>query len=156
MSGALRYLYDNVARRGDLQRDGGNFLTDDGLETAVHISLLTNRRADPGDVIPGGSDPMGWWGDVDEDDGYFIGSKLWLLSGAKLTPSNLRIAAVYSRDALQWMVDDGVADLIETVAERLADGVLGFQVRIHRPTDPADRWVEFWTAVELRTLTEAA
>lgn len=91
----------------------------DPLVRAVIISLFTWRRANADDVLPG-TDRMGWWG-----DGYAtvlgdrIGSRLWLLSRAKLTAQTISDAEDYAREALQWLIDDGVATAVDVLAERM-------------------------------------
>lgn len=82
------------------------------LPRAVIISLWSWRRANPDDVA---ATPMGWWGDtyptVDNDR---IGSRLWLLSREKITTDTLNRANDYIKEALSWMLDDGVAAKITT------------------------------------------
>lgn len=96
------------------------------LVRAVVISLFTWRRANADDVLPAprGS-RMGWWGDsfppVPNDR---IGSRLWLLARAKLTATVVQQAQDYAKEALEWLIDDGVAARIEVSAERLGlDGL---------------------------------
>src|SRR5690606_37822179 len=69
---------------GDLVFGDFGIETDDGLESLVYMLLFTDRRADPGDDIPDGTDdPRGWWGETFD---YGFGSKLWLLQRSKTTP----------------------------------------------------------------------
>ena len=92
------------------------------LTRAVTISLFTWRRANPDDDLPGDL-RMGWWGDsfpsVPNDR---IGSRLWLLSRAKLTAETVTRAREYAEEALRWLVEDGIAARVEPqiVAARLA------------------------------------
>lgn len=92
----------------------------DPLARAVIISLFTWRRAGVGDTRPGEA-KYGWWGDsyasVINDK---IGSRLWLLARAKITKETLARARDYAREALQWMIDDGVASDITVTVERNA------------------------------------
>jgi phage gp46-like protein len=114
---------------------GNDLATDAGLESAVLISLFTDRRASNDDEIPDGTDDRrGYWGDsfpVVPDD--LIGSRLWLLSREKELPSVLTRAREYAQEALQWLIDDRVLDRIEVIAEVVSRGVLGLQVTLHRP-----------------------
>lgn len=117
--------------------DGPDLATGDDLETAVILSLFTDRRADPDDIIPDGSrDPRGWWGDLGAD--VPIGSKLWLLDRAKATEQVRLRAEDYIGQALQWLVDDGVAAAVEVSAawQKPLPGVgfLAAAVTISEPT----------------------
>ena len=145
----IALVYDNTTQLSDLVRDGGTLGTDEGLETAVLISLFTRRRALPDDVLPDplGNNRGGWWGDLYPDvEGDLIGSRLWLLSRSKTTQTVMNQAKIYAEEALQWMVEDGVATSVTVIVERHAAGVLAFQVSILKPTEPAARWVRTWQA----------
>lgn len=96
---------------------------DDPLVRAVIISLFTWRRANPDDVTEGRK--MGWWGDTTSDvTGDRIGSRLWLLAREKILPATLNRAREYAREALDWMIEDGLASRVEIVVERYGvDGI---------------------------------
>jgi phage gp46-like protein len=105
------------------------------LGTAVMISLFTDATAGADDVIPDGSgDPRGWWGDEGEDRP--IGSKLWLLTRSKQTATVLALAKAYIEQALQWLIDDGVATSVGVATEWSRPGFLGGMVEISRSSGP--------------------
>ena len=92
----------------------------DPLVRAVIISLFTWRRAHDDDALPNaGMSRMGWWGDsfppIANDR---IGSRLWLLARSKLTDSTAQQAQDYAEEALQWLIDDGVAARVDISATR--------------------------------------
>lgn len=123
--------------------------TDEGLETAVIISLFTDRRADPDDVLPDNSgDRRGWWGDTyPEIEGDRIGSRLWLLHREKQRNVVLVRAREYARESLQWLIEDGVAHSVEVIAEFIRAGVLAFHVTIARAVGAPVRYRfdAFWS-----------
>jgi phage gp46-like protein len=122
--------WDVANLRGDWVLSGADLQTDRGLQTSVLISLFTDRRALPDDVIPDGSgDPRGWWGD---DPEHPIGSRLWLLSRAKQTNETLLRAKDYMIEALQWLVDDGAVAKFDIAAQWVAPSVLGGFVTAYR------------------------
>lgn len=98
----------------------GDLAADDGLDTAVALSLWTDRLANADDVIPDGSaDRRGWWGDaflppLADGTPDHIGSRLWLLAGALQIPETAQRGQAYCQEALQWLVDDGVAASVTT------------------------------------------
>ncbi|WP_165184703.1 phage GP46 family protein [Caulobacter soli] len=145
----LALTWDVDACLGDLSLDGADLRSEEGLRTAIIISLFTDRRAQPDDVLPqDGADPRGWWGDSLADiPGDQLGSRLWLLAREKQLPSVVARARQYAQEALAWLVEDGVATSIEVLAEVSAPGVLGLQVSITRPTGPARQKFDFvWKA----------
>ncbi len=102
------------------------------LVRSIIISLFSWKRAGEDDVLPGKS-RMGWWADSYNDDEPPIGSKLWLLSREVLTDSTLKLAREYAEDALQWLVDDHVAESVSVSAERGGVEQLNLNVAIKRP-----------------------
>jgi len=128
---------------GDLVLFGFDLERDDGLETAVIISLFTDRRASA-EQIPleyEQDDLRGYWGDLTNGSATDqTGSLLWLLAREKELPQTLSRAEQYCRDALAWMVDDLVATTIEVAASYHSRGVMLLVIDIYRPTGPAVRY----------------
>ena len=122
----------------DYALDGLGLVEDDGLETAIIISLFTDRRANADDVIPDGStDRRGWFGDIfNEVEHDKIGSRLWLLAREKQLQSVIIRAREYAEESLEWLIDDGVADAVVVVASNPRSGILGLEVAITRPLQP--------------------
>lgn len=119
----------------DLVVSANDIAIDDGLRTAIMLSLFTDRRAADTDTLPSNSsDRRGWWGDTFPDvPNYLMGSRLWLLSRSKQTPEVLINAKAYVVEALQWLLEDGVAAAVTVVTEFTKPGLLGIQVRIDQP-----------------------
>lgn len=130
----LRLVYgewgaDCILRDGDLLRE-------DGLETAVILSLLLDARARDDDALPDGSgDRRGWWADsaAPAADGDRTGSRLWLLSREKTLPEVLRRARDYAEEALAWLVEDGAAKNVSVHAAMPRRGLLALTVVITLP-----------------------
>lgn len=121
---------------------------DDPLVRAVIISLFTWRRAAPDDVTDGGR--MGWWGDTtSEVTGDRIGSRLWLLAREKVLPATLNRAREYAREALAWLIEDGLASRVEVEVERRGADGIAMAATIYR-TDERPlvlRFDELWETV---------
>jgi phage gp46-like protein len=132
----IALVFDPATLTADMALAGNDLATDDGVMTAVVVSLFSDARAEPGDAIPDGtSDPRGWWADNADPPmggipGRRLGSKLWLLRRAKQTTETLTLAKRYAADALQWMLDDGIATAVtvQTWYPRLA--WMGFDIAI--------------------------
>lgn len=89
----------------------GDILTADQLDTALFMSLFCERRAASAEV-PKPELRRGWIGN--EGTGFEIGSKLWLYEQARLTRTTLNGIATEASAAVQWLVDDGIAERAET------------------------------------------
>lgn len=116
--------------RGDWAITGTQLQAGNDLQTAVLISLFSNRIANTDDAILDGSgDPRGWWGD---DDQYPIGSRLWLLERAKQDQKTLAHARDYIAEALQWLIDDGAVASFDIFVEWTRTSALGMNVVAHK------------------------
>lgn len=92
----------------DISIDGLDLAHEDTLFTAVILSLNLDRTAQPHEV-PAGTDRRGWWGDTYATvPGDLTGSRLWLMEREKQLPESVQRARRYFREALQWLVDDGL------------------------------------------------
>ncbi len=126
---------------------------DDDLTRAVINSLFCWRRALPDDELPGDS-RFGWWGDTFEENDRF-GSRLWLLSRAKLTDQTVLEAREYALEALQWLLDDGVASQVEVTTERKGVDRLDLLIEIVKPNDVtlSLRFQHLWSILNVNSTT---
>lgn len=141
-------VWDPQSFGGDWAVNPPDLLTGSDLETAIMVSLFTDRTADPDDVIPdGANDPRGWWGDLGQ--AYPVGSKIWLRMRDKLTPQTVALVKDDIVRALQWLLDDGVAAAIDVVCQAQGLAMLAAQITLHQPSGPPAvfnySWV--WAAV---------
>lgn len=122
-----------------------DFMKDD-LPRAVINSLFSWRRAESDDILPGTS-RYGWWADTYDDDGEKFGSRLWLLSRSKTTEEVTLLAREYAQEALQWLIDDGVATEVNVTAERGEWGRLDLSVEVVRVGEKnlSARFADVWS-----------
>lgn len=126
-------LFDAVFESNDLS-------TDEGLQTAVTISLFTDRRVSADELPDGQSDQRGWWGDALNEDNDKIGSKLWILEREKITTEVLEDFKTYCEEALQWMIDDEIAESVVVTVERIDLYSISVVIEINRPQDERQRY----------------
>jgi len=163
----LALSFDGETLTSDIVVGETDLATDEGLAAAVVISLFTDARARPEDFLPddarvpgeaaayGASgadlarDRRGWWGDLvpprqaAEMAEHRTGSRFWLLSREKQTPETLRRAEEYAREALEWLIADGIARAVQVTAFIPRAGWLGLQITIDRPRS-RDRFEHVW------------
>ncbi|WP_024340977.1 phage GP46 family protein [Bradyrhizobium japonicum] len=117
------------------------------LASAVLVALNTDALADETEVLPDprDSDRRGWWGDMDAEriwGGWPIGSKLWLLTRAKIVDRGAREGATvtrverYVRDALKPLIDAGVCSKVAVSASQTSDKRITATVVIYRGPKP--------------------
>lgn len=116
MASDIKIFYDSVTGRYDIKYANGDIFRENGMTTALLMSLFTDRRARDDDELINEDDKRGWWGDLLEDNGDLIGSRLWLLNG-KASEENLELAKGIISEAVKWFVDDGVWQKFEVYTE---------------------------------------
>ena len=131
----------------DIQLDSdGDVMTADFFDTAIIVSLFTDRRADSSEVL----EPhrrRGWPG---EGDGV-TGSTGWVYDQSRVTGTLLAgVSAAYTQ-ALQWMVEKGYATAMRAVASQTAVGV-SLLVTAERPNgQTSKRHFVLWEDTGVRT-----
>lgn len=147
----LKILFNGLEMHGDIAIAPPGLAEEDGLETAVIISLFTDARAPDDALLPDDSqDRRGWWGDAYGDDPTdSTGSLIWLLTRSKQMQSVVQQVRDFSRAALAWMVTDGVAQSVAVESEITAPEVLGWSIVIQRVGRPVARFRfdAFWQDV---------
>lgn len=134
-------LFDLPVKKGDLVGDGS-------LGTEIMVSLFTDIRAEKDELPPEYGDLRGWWADAlfsPQGEGQGVGSKLWLLRRQKQLEAVLVRAETYARDALRWLVNEGLATAVEVTAENPSPGLLALRVAVTR-TSPSvmQRVTDVW------------
>lgn len=127
----------------DISPQGSRIGTASSLHSLVINALFSNRRAHPDQIIKG-IDRQGWWAEY-LMNGRRWGSRLWTLRGkaADTTPGQ---AEHYVNEALQHLIDDGVAERIETEAQWLnqANGQLAMSLAIYEPDNLLPAYQQRW------------
>lgn len=134
----IKLVWDSTRNRGDWALTSGDLVVDGGLETAVLLSLFTDRVASSDFVPPAGSAPdrHGWWGDSYEPSP--IGSRLWQLNRSVKTDGTtlLAMAQNFCAEALQWLIDAGVVANISISTAWIGPQAIGISITVARPQSP--------------------
>jgi len=143
---------DPITLEFDIEFANGDIVTTDDLETSIIISLFTDKRANDDELPDKGTDKRGYWGDEFElNTGDQLGSLLWTLERRVIDETFLSKAKKYAKDALQWMIDDGVAESVDVIVERYSSDTVAIKVDIKKPGDV--QLTEFqlkWKAQEIK------
>lgn len=132
---ALELLQSEFGTQVDLAVQGRDLVGEDSFRTATILSIFSDARADYEDDPDLTCNRRGWWGDMLStipNDKW--GSKLWLLDRAKQTNQTRIKAQEYATEALQWMIDDGIAQKISVVADYPQRGFLRLAISITKPS----------------------
>lgn len=134
----------------DLVVQGRDVAGDDSFGTAVLISLFTDARAQTDELPPEWQDPRGWWADAmlaeNGGDARGMGSRLWLLAREKQTQSVMARAEDYARQALQWLIDDGLVAAVDVSVANPKNGILALEVEVtHLSPQGVQHSTDRWT-----------
>lgn len=135
----------------DIALEDDDVAADDGLDTALILSLFMDQRAQDGDTLPGApDDKRGYWADgLAEVEGDRIGSRLWLLERSKLDSTLPQRARALALDGLAWLGEDAVASNVDVNATVTGERI-DLEVTVARPD--ADvvsfRYAHVWDAEE--------
>lgn len=128
----------------DIVIENGDILSDNGLATAVMISLFSDARAPESEVLPDGeTSRRGWWGDY---IGTTTGSLLWLSEREKTLPSTAAKKKRYCEDALKWLLDKNIAQKVEVTATIIKPQAVQIKINIYRGTSKDYSYL--WEAME--------
>jgi phage gp46-like protein len=132
--GDIRLIWDPSTATADFNIVDHSLELGHDLETAILISLFTDATASPDDVIPPdiSKDPRGWWANIYETQP--IGSKLWQAFWRVRNDDTLNWARNTAQIALQWMIDDGVAQSVTVQPQFYGSGGLALTIYIVEPS----------------------
>jgi len=102
---------------GDIEFVAGQPVMDQGLETAVYISLFSG----------------GWWGNAISEQNEKLNSELEELYNRNLSNQTRLDTEEYVRKALEWMIRLGIAKRIDVSASLPIPGWLGLEITIIEP-----------------------
>ncbi len=149
MASDIAVVWDNARGRGDWAMAGADLQSGSDLESAIAVSLFTDRRAPPDyqGPVPWDGNRRGWWGDT--YNGFQIGSLLWTLARSVKTRRVLLLAQLYASDALGWLLEAGVVAAFTIDAQWVNRTMLGLRIVAAMPAGPSQtfqfNWV--WTQV---------
>jgi phage gp46-like protein len=109
----------------------------DDLEVAGLLSLFSDRRVEFHELPAGDSDRRGWWGDTFETEP--LGSRIWLAERGKASEITPQLVARWAREALQWLIVDGVCSSIEIEAEEATGNLRGVFLNVTFVRDLGER-----------------
>ncbi len=122
----------------DIDIQAGDLVAENGLETAVLVSLYSDRYVPP-EELPAGfaeaGDPRGWWADaIAEIPNDRIGSRFWLLARGKINNDTANQMREFAQEALAWMIEAGFAARIDTSSLVTAGESVQLFISILRPS----------------------
>ncbi len=101
--------------------DDGDFKKTAGMDSAIFISIFSDRRANPDEV----ADPMkrrGWCGTENtEDQQGNVGSGLWLREQSRLSKNDAEFRKMEAYQCLHWLIADSLAKKTEVTITQIPE-----------------------------------
>ena len=108
----------------DIDFVNGDFEMTQGLDTAIYLSVLAEKRASPSQVTEPTLRRGHFTNEFSDIEGYEVGSLLWLYTQqSKNTLSNLSLIESAVQNGLKWLVEDKIVSKVEVVATKQNTGV---------------------------------
>lgn len=134
----------------DLVIENGDLKADNSFETAVLISLFTDRFVPTEDLPEGNTDSRGWWADlISNPSNDLIGSRLWTLGRSKVNFDLEASLEDFVREALNWLIEDGIADRLDITATKISFERVDVECLIFRPSGDNIPFQFVWDGQEL-------
>lgn len=122
-------LLEHTDDGGDVRVASGSLAIDDGLSTAVYLSLFGGNGSDDGTDATA---PLQWWGNrLETEPARKVRSAMQALikASALNSASLLRIEQAGARD-LAWLVDQGLAEAIAVECSILGVDRIAIAIKI--------------------------
>lgn len=101
----------------DFELKDGDFIIEEGFDTAILMSFYGETRADESQV----EQPQfreGWWGnELNDIEGYEYGSQLWLLRSSRNVQTTANRAVTFTEEGFKWFKQDSFLKSVEVTAE---------------------------------------
>jgi phage gp46-like protein len=140
-------LLSDTGDGGDVVVSEGLFQSDRSFDTAVYLSLFGGNKSDSGKVKNGTT----WWGNTLRGTGEnekLVSRFQNIISSLPMTTKNILDAEDAARLDLKWMIDEGIADKIETSGRALSHN--RFAMAVHITAGGKDiythTFAQFWEA----------
>ena len=128
----------------DFVLEGSDFASVDGIETAIGVSLFTDARESEGNVQDAFR-RSGWSGNIlTLRDGFELGSTLWALV-SRMTQDTFNLGEDKCKIALQWMINDGIADTIDILMTPVDSRVSEIEIKLFKELNLVGRYTTLWT-----------
>ena len=134
----LSFIYDKEKGFSDIGISGGDFLLGNDLETAICMSLFTDRRAKDEELaeiqtgITERQSRRGYWANAYRR--FEQGSGLWLLSRAKRQEIVRVRAESDALKSLEWLKREGIAQDVAVSASFVGASGLDIKVSVSKPS----------------------
>ncbi len=140
MASDIAIVWNNDIMEGDISFKDGDMVRENGLSTAVLMSMFTDRRD---------NNERGWWGDQVSIEQDQIGSRLWTLERASTTIETIVLAKEFIEESLQWILDDGVVAAIVVTVERQGNKTNGDRLAVQIEVEKTDGNLEAFRFADL-------
>lgn len=140
MTDALLRIRDH---RADLVVENGDVVLDEGLATAVLISLFSDMRTPEELVEEGVINRHGFWAEATRDP---WGSLLYTNYRGKADARTAESDREAASDALRWLIDERILQAVNVEVEVQAGERIAVRIGLVRGS--ATRWPQVWAATQ--------
>lgn len=131
----------NEEKELDLIIENNDFTSDDTINTSIELSI-TKKRYDKT------TSQNGWAAEKILPSDRQQGSRLYLVMQQPITDQSTNLVNKYVYEALEWLIEDKVAESISVSSERVDTNRIDFSVTITKPNDKEENFDYYlnWSA----------
>lgn len=113
MASDIKLIQDTDSLAWDIDFENGDFALTQGLDTALYMSVLCEKRALASQVSNAILRRGHFSNEFSQVLGYEVGSLLWLYANNPNTSENRLLIQDTVTEGLQWMIDDEILQDVE-------------------------------------------
>lgn len=137
----IKLTQNGTTKLWDISFDSdGDIEMTEGLETAVLMSILCEKRADADEITAPEFRRGDWSNTLNDDTDYEVGSKLWLLDVARAIQESANLGESAIEEGLQWMIDDNIIKSV-TVESSISGNELTFTVKVEKSDNKFEEYL---------------
>jgi phage gp46-like protein len=143
MARDIKFIQDKETGDWDIDFSNGDFVTTEGLDTALYLSVLAEKRATE-DQVPNPILRRGHFSNIFSNvEGYQIGSLLWLYSQNPITNNLLSLVKSDLENSLSWMIEDNIIKDATIDVNKISNG-LNINISISNRTQEESNYYELF------------
>ena len=118
----------------------GDFLMTNGLETAIFMTVLAERRADESEITSADKRRGDWSNESNDINEYEVGSKFWLIDQARILQETINVGIDSLESGFEWMADDDIIKEVNVDGD-IIDNSMFFTIELSKQNNKTETFI---------------
>lgn len=120
--------------------ENGDFLMTNGLETAILMTVLAERRADESEITSADKRRGDWSNESNDINEYEVGSKFWLIDQARILQETINVGIDSLESGFEWMIDDDIIKEVNVDGD-IIDNSMIFTIELTKQNNKTETFI---------------